>query len=216
MRKCRVFEKSKNGRGSRMTLQKLQIQWAAGTSQWVGGPGYTSVFCNASSIAQPGPLQTFVTAILSYVPSGITLTVPNNGELIDETNGHVTGTWTTGSSTTQTATGTGSMLLTTGPQVRLETGSFRRGKHIRGRLFLVPSHAGAIAGNGYLSATTANAVQAAADTLRTSWSGQWSVWHRPLYDYTVKPPVLKVPGEILPVTSVVCPTKPASLTSRRQ
>lgn len=193
------------------SMQKIVVQW----NGFTGAPGYSSLFFKGDTLQSPNLVTNFFSAYGPYIPSTVHMVVPNNGELVDPSNGQVTGTWTLSSGTDIAGTGTGAISPTEGPQVRWETGQFRNGKHIRGRTYFVPMGAANFATGGILNATMCNVLQQAADTLRTSSGGMLGVWHRPKFDHTQKPPVLVRPGEWIPTTSSVVPTKSVSLRSRR-
>ena len=195
-----------------MTIAKIHANW----STFTGQPGYTNIFVR-STAASPNPLQAFFQAITSYLPTGLVVTIPNSGEFIDEANGKMTGVWGTGTTTSSTGTGGANYAPQSGAQVKFDTGGFVNGRHVRGRMFLVPLATSVYAG-AVLNSTVANAIQAAADTMRTSFTGNLVVWSRPVFelDSNGNPTeVLKRPGQVFTVTTCTCPTKPATLRSRR-
>lgn len=195
-----------------VSMQKMTATWQGFT----GAPGTSTFWMQGSSILDPGLIKTFFDAYAPYIPSTVTIQVNGTGELVDPLTGQVTGTWsgTTPAVTTGSA-GAGVLQVSSGPQVRVETGAFRRGKHIRGRIFLVPVSSVALATNGLLSSTAQTALQTAATNLRSASGAQWGVFHRPVKDTSVSPPVVKEQGEFIASSSVVVLTKMASLRSRR-
>lgn len=195
-----------------VTMQKMTATWTGFT----GAPGTTSIFFQGSSIIDPSVLRTFFVAYAPYIPPTVTIQVNSTGELVEPTDGKVMGTWSGTAPAAVVGTGTGTSLLATeGAQVRIETGAFRRGKHIRGRFYLIPSATSILQSNGTIAGSAVTALQAAADTLRSQSAAQIGVFHRPVYDYTVKPPLLKTAGEFIGSTNLVVLSKTASLRSRR-
>lgn len=194
-----------------VSMQKMTATWTGFT----GAPGTTSVFFQGSSIVNPQILKTFLDSWAGNIPAAVKIQVNGSGELVEPTDGKVVGTWTGVTPALITGTGTGSLNLSVGMQLRIETGAFRNGKHIRGRFYLIPSTGGTFDSIGAVTSTVVSTVQAAANTLLTASGSQIGVFHRPVYDRTVKPPVLTRPGEFIPAASLVALSKGAVLTSRR-
>jgi len=192
-------------------MQKRVCTWAGFT----GAPGYTTFYFKGDTLQSEAQLTNLFAAVAGNLPPSITITIPNTGELVDPSTGEVTGTWTVGTQAVVTGTGTTALVPTSGPQVRWTTGQFRRGHQVRGRTYFIPINAAAFATNGVIAATLVSGIQTAANNLINGSSGMFGVWHRPLKDYSVKPPILKDPGEWIPVTTATALAKPASLTSRR-
>lgn len=194
-----------------VTMQKAVAIW----SGFTGAPGYSTLWFQGSSIIDPSVIFGLFNAYAPYIPTTVSIAVQNTGELVEPTDGKVMGTWASGTIQTVTGTGTSALSPTAGLQVRIETGAFRRGKHIRGRVFFIPMGSANFATGGVLNAAMVSAMQTAANNLRSASGAQWGVFHRPVYDRTVKPPVLKTPGEFIASQSVFVPSKVCSLTSRR-
>jgi hypothetical protein len=193
-------------------MQKMTATWTG----WSGAPGTTSIYFQGAAIVNPSVLKAFFDAVAPYTPTTVTIQVNNSGELVDPPSGKVTGSWSTSSvaSTAGTATAQ-AMTPSSGIQVRIETGTFRDGKHIRGRFYLIPGATGSYTNTGQITGTVTSAIQTAANTLVSASGSQIGVYHRALYDTSVKPPVLKRSGEFIVAQSLLVLGKPASLTSRR-
>jgi hypothetical protein len=192
-------------------IDKLVVSW-----NFSGIPSGSSVFYTSASQGssfQPR-LVTFFTAIESYFPTAIGWTIPNNGETLDETTGKQVNVWSGGTTSTLAGTGTGAWSQVSGALIRWQTGQFANGRKIRGRTFLVPIGSANYSA-GTISATTANAINAAATTLWSALPGQLVVYSRPVYDNTVKPPTLTRAGFSHPVNGSAVPTAVTYLSSRR-
>lgn len=192
-------------------IDKIVCAWTGFT----GAPGYTALYFSAAQgpVMQP-KVVTFWQSVASFLPTGVQVNVPTTGATLDETNGQQVGVWSGGAPGAVPGTGGSSYSSVSGGLIRLDTGQFRRSRKVRGRVFIVPLYASAYATNGVIVQSVANSIKAAADALNST-NGQWVVWHRPLMDYTVKPPTLKVPGEHFAITSTTVPTKVTYLSSRR-
>lgn len=195
-----------------VAMQKMTATWTGFT----GAPGTTTVFWNGGTLVNPSQLKTFFDAYAAYIPNTVSILVNASGQYVESTTGLVTGTWSMSGPAPTIGTATGGVLLTAqGAQVRLETGQFRRGKHIRGRFYLIPCYSSILQSTGVISTTAKSALDAALQTMNSNTGGMFGMWHRPLKDYSVKPPLLKEPGEWISVPSATVNTKVAVLTSRR-
>jgi hypothetical protein len=193
-------------------MQKMTATWTG----WAGAPGTSTFWFQGASILDPVMVQQFFSAASPYLPASTRIQVAGTGELVDSTNGQVNGTWSMTQPALVSGTGAGGVpQLAMGPQIRIDTGAYRRGKHIRGRIYLIPSQSVAFDSTGMIAAATVTALTTAANALRTSSSGMWGVFHRPTYQPGTKPPVIVNQGEFIPATLVVCQAKPAVLRSRR-
>jgi hypothetical protein len=196
-----------------MTIAKHVCTWTGFTGQ----PGY-SVFYQNNSVGNPNPLQTFWAAIALYFPPVVTITTPATGELIDETTGKMTGVWGAGVQSAVVGTGLTSYVPNAGAQIKWGTGNFRNGRRVWGRTFLVPFAASQFGTGGVIASTATAAIQTAASTLITSFAGSMVIWTRPVYKPGAlpdDPPVLVRAGALNPVVSATVPSKPATLSARR-
>jgi len=193
-------------------MQKMTATWTG----WAGAPGTSTFYFVGTSILDPLIVHDFFAAVAPYLPASTRIQVAGSGELVEPTNGQVTGTWNANVPAVVAGTGAGGVpQLAMGPQVRLDTGSYRRGKHIRGRIYLIPSQSVAMDSTGQVAAATVTAITGAATALKGSSAGQWCVFHRPTFQPGVKPPVLVNPGEAIAIQTTTCMAKPAVLRSRR-
>lgn len=194
------------------TMQKMTATWTGFT----GAPGTTTIYFQGASIVGPGVLKTFFDAWAPFIPNTVSVQVNATGELVEPTTGQVTGTWSVAPVAAVVGSAVGGVLVVTqGVQMRLETGSFRRGKHIRGRFFCIPSSSAVLASNGTVASNAISALTAAGNSLVTGSNAQLGVFHRPLKDYSVKPPVIKEQGEFIPASTCTPLSKVAVLRSRR-
>ena len=196
-----------------MAIAKIITNWTG----LPGGPGFTIVYVN-STAASPNPMQAFWAAVAGYLPSSITVTVPNSGPLIDETTGKQVNVWTNGTQVATVGTGTNTFAPQSGAQVKWTTGAWQNGRRVVGRMYVVPISTVHYGTGGVVSTTVANAINAAATTMISSYTGNLLVWTRPIYKKAPvegDPPVLVRQGSIHAVSTATTPTKPATLTGRR-
>lgn len=186
-----------------VTMQRVRVHW----SGFPGGPGVNTLFYNDTP-ANPAPdLHTFFNSIASLIPSSITISFDNSGDLIDEATGALVGTWsgTAGAS----VTGTISSLYAgpVGAVVDLRTSTVVGRRRLLGKMFLVPLTTASYQNDGTLDNTALSTLQTAANTWQGSASGaDLVVWHRPTPGHS---------GSKAAVTSLHVPDLAAVLRSRR-
>lgn len=163
------------------TLSRVVIDWAGAS---VVGRAVTVLHYSASDNAAP-PVSALRAAFVKFqagFPAGTTLSFPQAGDNINDTNGQLTGAWSTGAvaslvctgGSTNAAAGVGGCITwTTGGIVNGRKGPRR----LRGRTFLVPFGNDAYDGTGTLTANHLAGVNTlAADIMAT---GPLAIWHRP-------------------------------------
>lgn len=158
-------------------LQRLRAVWG-GTG--IVGPGL-STFYKATTGASGWPdevLALFNVGSVFY-PSGLTLTVPSSGDLIDDATGALAGTWSEpGTGGTATATGSGVWAQGVGMQIRWRTNGIVAGRRVVGSTFVVPIMAVFYDTNGTIDSTTVTTVQGRADAYLAAHP-EARIWSRP-------------------------------------
>ena len=124
-------------------------------------------------------LRTWYNSFSSYIPSGITITFPTVGEVLDDSDGSVANTWSESAVSTVTGTAGGAYASGTGACFVWNTGIFLTRRQLRGRTFMVPL-AGMVDTDGSLSTGFASAVNTSTATFLAATVGKLSVWHRPV------------------------------------
>lgn len=197
-----------------MALARLSCAW----QNFPGAPGVTQLYGDSPTM-QPmcDAARAFFFAVQGLLPAGLTITVPNSGDIIDETTGTITGSWVVGTAPPLvTATGTGAYAGNAGAVVHWLTQTVAKGRRVRGRTFLVPIVGNAYDSTGSLTPATVTTITNAANALVSSVSGGMQVWHRPVYAVPkTTPPTLVTPGSKATVTTTRVPDLAVSLRSRR-
>lgn len=158
------------------TLHRLVINWTG--PQVVGSAVTVLHFSGSDNSAPPvGAVEQAFWSHSSLFPTGVTITVPNSGDSIDDRTGQLTGVWTATGGAAVSGTGNAKAARGVGACIGWETGGIVNGRKLRGRTFLVPLTTDAYDTDGTLLPTalqnvmdTANAIQA---------SGPLAIWHRP-------------------------------------
>lgn len=161
-------------------LNRLVLAWSG---PMVVGSAVTVLHYSASDNAAPpvAAVKAAFDARSLNFPAGLTVNIPNTGDVIDDTTGNLVGVWTatgggnfTGANTGNTAAGVGACIgWTTGGIVQGKKGP----RKLRGRTFLVPLALACYDGDGTLTATSLSQLQTMANDLQAS--GPLAVWHRP-------------------------------------
>lgn len=123
------------------------------------------------------PLGTFFTAIKGLFPAAVTWNIPTTGDVIEITNGHITGAWTGGTGTTIVGTAGGAYVAGTGAFVRWSSSQIRDNRRMRGRTFLCPLSTGCFDVSGTLTDANVTTLQNAAVILAAT--GSLIIWGRP-------------------------------------
>lgn len=198
-----------------MALSRVSVAW----QNWSGAPGVSQFYYGTALGDLPtqnniDAIRAFFAAIGTYLPSGLTITVPRTGDRLNETDGKIIGTWDVPiQPTLVTGSGTGGYAGNAGAVVHWLTPAVVAGRRVRGRTFLVPLVGTAFEANGSLASVFINAVTPAATALVTQADGAPSVWARPFVDPKgVKP---ARPGSKAQITSARVPDLAVSQRSRR-
>lgn len=184
-------------------MKRIVVQWsspavkglAVSVLNFVDGTTDPSKVCMDAWTAAKGSMST-----------GMTVTVPASGDVLDNSTGRLTDVWTsptgggavTGSTTAPAAAGVGACVtwLTTG---------IENGRRVRGRTFFVPLPAGAYESDGTLLAAQMTLLSAWAQNLG---SGGLAVFHRPTSKGGSD-------GNLYPIERFVLRDRVAFLSSRR-
>lgn len=185
-----------------MASRKYVCTWTTGVQ---GGAGISTFYSAFGTDVTPD-LNTFWGAVKSVFSDEVSVTVPTNGDVIDESTGLLTGAWTGGTGSTNAGSSHGAYAAGTGAFIKWNTGVVVGGHRVVGRTFIAPILAAGFDTNGTLAAGYVTIIQNAANTLAAT--GRLSIWHRP--------PVIGSPGgSMAPIVSATVPDKTTSLASRR-
>lgn len=186
-------------------IKRVRVTWSGSA---VTGPGVSTFYFTAGATGFPADLQTFFQAIKTGMTTGVTISVPNTGDTIDETTGALSGVWTdSGGGTT---TGTNNLLFVAGTGIRVKwvTGGIHNGRRVVGSTFLCPLVGAAFDTDGTPTATTVSNFSTAASALVSAVTPDMVVWSRPT-------PAAPNSGESNAVLAAVVPDATSWLRSRR-
>jgi len=155
------------------SLGRIDVVWNTGA----GGTGLSTYYSTTVTSSEISALTTYYAAIASMFPLPVTWDIPGTGDVIDDTTGILTGSWTAAGATQVAATANKPYAAGTGYYVRWTTAGIVAGRRVVGRTFMCP-----ITWDGYDSAgTIASAVQTAAASSAATLlaGGLFRIWHRP-------------------------------------
>lgn len=187
------------------SMRRYNVAW----QNWPGAPGvstfYSDTVVDISTFTDA--LRAFWGTMGTLVPSGLTIQVPSNGDIINDADGTITGAWSDGTPVTVvTGTAAGAYAGNAGAVVHWLTTGVVNNRRVRGRTFVVPLIGSSYEANGSLSSATLASLNSAAATLVAAVGASMLVWHRP------KPPAI---GSSFNVTNHRVPDLAVSLRSRR-
>jgi hypothetical protein len=136
----------------------------------------------------------------------VTVQVPTNGDVFDESTGLLTGAWVGGTGSSNTGSSHGAYPAGTGAFIKWNTGAVVAGHRVTGRTFIAPILAVGFDTNGSIVSGYLTILTNASTTLAAT--GKLLIWHRPA--------VIGSPGgSTHSVVSATVPDKTTSLASRR-
>lgn len=189
-----------------MTAFRLTVEWTG----FIGAPGYSTFIIddNAQAAALVDGVKTFFDGLNDSLPDDVTINVPNQLDVFDETTGELTGVITASTPDTIVGLGTEGYSAPSGAVVNWPTDGFVAGRRVRGRTFLVPLRQSAYQTNGTLTDSFVSGVTALGNALLDDVAGSMVIWSRPR-------PATSTPGSIHQVQNAIVPDKAAVLRSRR-
>ena len=192
-----------------MTIQRVRVIM----QNWPGAPGYINLY-ETSAVVDHTPIRNFFNSLITFIPTGITFTVPGTGDIINEGTGDIVGAWTVAAPAVVTATASGVYAGGAGAVVDWLTSGVVAGRRPMGRTFLVPLISTAMDAQGSLTASAITAIKTAADALIAAMGPTFLVWSRPFAGGPGGVPAARL-GTVNPVVGSRVPDLAAVLRSRR-
>ena len=183
-------------------LKRIRVSWTG----FPGAPG-VSTFYSLDSVGAPlTELHAFFSSLAGKIPADVNIQVENSGDIIEDTTGALTGTWTDASVLSVQGTGSSMYAAPAGILFKWMTDTVLGGHRIRGRTFLVPADVQCYQNDGSIASTPLGQLQGYAATLVAATAGAFVIWHRPRAG---------VGGGHALVTGSTVPDKVVVLRSRR-
>lgn len=188
------------------SIARLQVPW---TGAAVTGGGVSTFYTtNLSPLAYATALRAFFVSVAAFMPSGVTITVPAAGDLIEDSTGALSGSWSiTPPAPVSGATGA-NYAAGVGARIVWQTSGITRGRRVKGSTYLVPLLASQYDIDGTIAGASVATMSTAAATLAAADSGSMCIWTRPSTSGGSD-------GHQSDVTSGACLDKTSWLRSRR-
>jgi hypothetical protein len=184
-----------------MSIERVTIEVTGGP----GGNGVTSLYFLDAAAAQPAVCD-FAEVWSNALPNDCQLLIKNQGDIIDEENGALTGTWSGGATTGFTGLADVAWTAGVGMRIRWQTAGLVRGRRVSGTSFIVPMGATSFGSNGIPIPLWLDGLGDAATALIADTPGNMVVWSRQKGDDL---------GSRHVVTSPLVPVEAAFLRTRR-
>lgn len=145
-------------------LARLRCTWLG---NGVVGPGLSTFYFNPANTGAAAAVSAFFTALNPVlIPSGLQVSIPTSGDIIDDATGALVGAWTDpGGPFTFTGTGAGTFAMGVGFRVAWTTNGIHLGRRVRGSTFICPIMGAIYDSAGTIANATVTSASAAAQTL---------------------------------------------------
>lgn len=193
-----------------MPLDRVRVTSTAGP----GGNAYTNFYFGAATPANLTALGQFFTALKPYIPNYDTYTIPSSGDTISEVNGKILSGWSAASPGGIVGTASSASASLAGFLVDWKTVTVVDGRRPIAKTIIVPMSSLATDSQGRITSAAQTAITAAATAFLSASAG-FAIWHRPVFDRSVKPPVVTRLGSSVAVNTGTCNPNPTVLRSRR-
>ena len=179
-----------------------------------GGNAATNFYFRSVSGTELSALGAFYTAIKALYPTTITMTIPAAGDIIDEANGNLTGSWSATPPAAVAGTGASIASTASGIEIAWLAAAVVDGHRPVGKTLIVPAAAVAYAPTGVIASSTVTTCNSAGATFLAS-AVNFAIWHRPRKASPGPPPVTFRAGLSMTPGGVQTRTVPTVLRSRR-
>lgn len=171
-----------------MSMQRVRCLW----QNFAGAPGYTN-FYTSISLASVAPIVTFFDSIKTLLSAGLTIQVPQSGDIVNEATGQIQSVWSTAGGGTVTGTGSTSYAGPVGAVVEWQTTGIVAGRRVLGKTYLVPLIQTVYDAQGSIGTAQLATIQGAASAMQSALGNNLLVWSRPF-----EPDPLRVPPDTRP------------------
>lgn len=163
------------------TMYRVRTVWTG----LPGMPGYTNHYFGTTDPLQEGAaaarnaVSTLWQNIHTFLPLGLVLTIENAVALIEDTDGLQSDELTDPTVITMDPpSGTGGYSAPVGASIGWGTATFRAGRRVKGRTYVVPLASSCFDVSGSLTPAVQSGIQSAADAM-IAHPSQFVIWSRP-------------------------------------
>jgi hypothetical protein len=187
-----------------MLLNRMVVNWSG--TPIVGLAVNVLHFAGDVGAPSSSGVRTAYQNLTSILSTGVTITVPDTGEKIEDTTGVLDSVWSSTTPAPVVGAAGGVVAGGVGACITWKTGGIIDGRRLRGRTFIVPLSSTAYEANGTLTTAALTALNAFGTAMLAS--GPLAVWHRPTSEAAAD-------GNSYGVVSFSVRDKVAFLSSRR-
>lgn len=156
------------------TIHRVRV----GLSGFPGGPGVATFYALDGPAFLPA-LEVFLEGIVGVFPTDVTLRAESSGDVLNDVNGEITGSWSGMATDPHVGTHADVYAAPAGMLIHWLTGTVLDGRRLRGRTFLVPASSAVFHTDGTVTSGTLTSVQDLGAGLVADAEGNFVVWHRP-------------------------------------
>jgi len=172
-----------------------------------GGGVATHYWLGTATATDVAAFKTFWTTLAGQCPVGLTATIPNEGEVLDDNDGTIVSSWSVGVPGSAVGAGATGYAQGVGARIVWQTAGLAGGRHVRGTTYVVPMLASAWESDGTMRGVVVDALLSAGTALTGALgAGRMVILTRRTADHS---------GTSHAVTGVVVPDKASWLRSRR-
>lgn len=157
-------------------LARLRIELSGAA---VVGPSVMTLYQDAAHVGLPSAAKTWLSALAANFPSSLTFTIPDGGDLIQDVDGALEGTWSDGGGGVVTGTGTQGFLQGTGARVVWGTSGVTNNRRVKGSTFLVPLAAGDFDTSGMMAPASYTSLDTPTQSFLSTMGTALMIWSRP-------------------------------------
>lgn len=185
-------------------INRVSCAWQG----WPGAPGVTQLYLTSGiDQAAVDAIRAFWQALVTILPSGLTIQVPSSGDVLNDVNGTIVDAWSVATTpAVVTGSGSGAYAGNAGAIIHWLTTDVVNGRRVRGRTFVVPLVGSAYDTSGSIATAVLTTLTTAANGLVAAIDPNFAVWHRPT-QFAI--------GSSHSISSVRVPDLAISLRSRR-
>jgi hypothetical protein len=126
-----------------------------------------------------GTVHAYFAALAVAIPAGGTLLVETGGDIIEDTTGALTGSWTGTAQAPISTSAAGAYAAPVGFVLEWMTNFVHNGRKVRGKTYIVPAGRDVFGPNGTLDDATVASLQAGGDTFVANTGSEFRIWSRP-------------------------------------
>lgn len=148
-------------------------------TNFIGAPGVATYY-SLDSVTIVDSLSSMWGAFAGWMPSGVQIHVENSGDVLESTNGVITGAWSQTAAPDRVGATGGPYSAASGACITWDTETVADRRRLRGRSFVVPLGGSCFTAGGGINDATLATLRNASHDFFVSQDTSFVVWHRPV------------------------------------